>query len=78
MDFFSPRVCTNKGKMKTSQKRKAHTAFSTSAATKVALSMFLLVALATNIKLLEHQINPNATFTEQVMNPFHEVNDLYD
>ena len=40
--------------------------------------MFLLVALATNIKLLEHQINPNATFTEQVMNRFQEVNDLYD
>ena len=75
MDFFSPRVCANKGKMKTSQKRKAHTAFSTSAATKVALGLFLLVALATNIKFPEHQINPNATFTEQVMNRFHQVNE---
>ena len=40
--------------------------------------MFSLVALATNIKLPEHRINTNATFTEQVMNRFHEVNEIYD
>ena len=50
MDFVGPRVCTNKRKIKTSQKRKAHTAFGTSEATEVALGLFLLVALATNIK----------------------------
>ena len=78
MDFVGPRVCVNKGKMKNSQKRKAHTAFSTLAATKASFGLFSLVAPATNIKLPEHQVNPNATFTEQVMNRFHEVNKLYD
>ena len=77
MDFVGPRVCVNKGKMKTLQKRKAHSAFGTSLATKVALSMFLLVTLATNIKCPEHRINPNATFIEQVMNRFQEGNRLY-
>ena len=51
-------------------KPKAHTALGTSAATKVALGIFSLVSLATNIKLPEHRINLNATFTEQVMNRF--------
>ena len=63
MDFVGTRVCVNKGKIKTLQKQKAHTAFGTSAATKVALGLFLLVTLATNIKFPEHQINPNTTFT---------------
>ena len=40
--------------------------------------MFSLVALATNIKIPEHQTNTNCTFTEQVMNRFQEVNELYD
>ena len=40
--------------------------------------MFLLVALATNNKIPKHRTNPNSTFTEQVMNRFHEVNKLYD
>ena len=26
----------------------------------------------------KHRTNTNATFTEQVMNRFHEVNELYD
>ena len=60
------------------QKRKAHTIFGTSVATKVALGLFLLVSLATNIKISEHQTNPNSTFTEQVMNLFHKVNEIYD
>ena len=77
-DFVGSRVFMNKGKMKTLQKRKAHTAFGTQEATKVALGLFSLVALATNIKLSEHQINLNATFTEQVMNRLHEVKQLYD
>ena len=53
------------------QKRKAHTTFGTSAATKIALRLFLLVALAMKIKMPEHQTNPNSTFTEQVMNRFY-------
>ena len=59
-------------------KRKAHTAYGTSALTKVALGLFLLVALASTIKMPEHKLNPNATYTEQVMNRYHEVNELYD
>ena len=78
MDFVGPRVCANKGKMMISQKHKSYTAFGTLAATKVALGLFLLVALAKNIKFPEHRIKPNATFTEQVMNRFHKVNELYD
>ena len=42
------------------------------------LGLFLLFAFAYNIKIPEHQTNPNATFIEQDMNRFHEVNDLYD
>ena len=48
------------------------------APTKVAFGLFSLVTLATNTKIPEHQTNPNSTFTEQVMNQFHEVNELYD
>ena len=40
--------------------------------------MFFLVALATNIKVPEHQTNPKSIFIEQVMTRFHEVNELYD
>ena len=47
-------------------------------ATKVALGLFLLVELTTSIKIPEHQTNPNSTFTEQFMNRFYEVYDLYD
>ena len=28
--------------------------------------------------MLEHKLNPNATYTEQVMYGFHEFNELYD
>ena len=31
-----------------------------------------------NIKIPEHQTNPNSIFTEQVMNLLHEWNVLYD
>ena len=61
-----------------SQKLKAHTTFGTSAVTKVALGLFFLVALATNIKMPEHRTNSSSTFAEQVMNRFHEINELYD
>ena len=59
-------------------KRKAHTAYGTSALTKVALGLYSLVALASTIKIPEHKLNPNETYTEQVMNRFHKVNELYD
>ena len=61
-----------------SKKLKARTTFGTSAPTKVALGLFSLVALATNITIPEHQTNPNSTFTEQVMNRFHEINEFFD
>ena len=59
-------------------KHKSHTAYGTSALTKLALGLYLLVALASTIKRPEHKLNPDATYTEQVMNRFHEVNELYD
>ena len=74
MDYVGTRICMNNGKIKTLQKRKAHTTFGTSAATKVPLGLFLLVALATDIKIPEHQTHTNSTFTEKVTNRFHEVN----
>ena len=58
--------------------RKAHTTYGTAAETKVAFGVFSLFALASSITMPEHQTNPNATYTEQVMNSFHEVNELYD
>ena len=51
---------------------------STSAAAKVAFGLFSVFALDTNTRMPNHQINPDATYTEQVMNRFHEVNELYD
>ena len=37
-----------------------------------------MFALATNTRMPNHRINPDATYTEQVLNRFHEVNELYD
>ena len=34
--------------------------------------------LASNVVVTQHQSKNNATFTHQVMNRFHEVNELYD
>ena len=60
------------------KKRKAHTKYGTVAATKVAFGVFSLFALASRITMPKHRINMNAAFTEQVMNWFHEINELYD
>ena len=40
--------------------------------------LFSLIALATDVVVPQHQTEKNATFTQQVMNRFHEVNELYD
>ena len=34
--------------------------------------------LATNTRIPNHRINLDATYTKQVINRFHEVNELYD
>ena len=60
----------------TSQKRKSHVSFGTAAATKLGFGLFSLIALATNIVVPQHQTEKNATFTQQVMNRFHEVKEL--
>ena len=60
------------------QKRKAHTTYETAAATKVAFGVFSLFALSSSVKIPKNQTNANTTFTEQVMNRFHEVNGIYD
>ena len=39
--------------------------------------MFSLFVFASNITMPKHQTNPNANFTEQAMNCFHEINELY-
>ena len=64
-------------------KRKAHATFGRVAATKASLGMFSLFAFvsmasASNVTMPKHQTNPKNTFTEQAMNRFHEVNELYD
>ena len=50
----------------------------TSADKKVAFGLFAMFALATNTRMPNHRIKPDATYTEQVLNRFHEVNELYD
>ena len=37
-----------------------------------------MFALATNNRMSNHQINPDATYTDEVLNRFNEVNELYD
>ena len=61
-----------------SQKRKSHVYFGTAAATKLGFGLFLLIVVATNVVVPQHQTEKNKTFTQQVMNRFHEVNELYD
>ena len=39
--------------------------------------ILLLIALATNVVVPKHQTKKNATFTQHVMNRFHELNELY-
>ena len=60
------------------QKRKAHVSFGMAAATQLGFGMFSLIALATNVVVPQHQTEKNATFTQQVMNRLHIVNELYD
>ena len=55
----------------------AHTTYGTAEATKVAFGAFSLFALSSSVTMSKHQTNPNATYTEQVMNQFHEVNEIY-
>ena len=75
----SPRLRKQQEKDKESpQKRKAHVSFGTAAATKIGFGLFLLISLATNVVVPQHQTEKNATCTQQVMTSFHEVNDLYD
>ena len=66
--------------MEESRKRDASQAKTNgiTAATKVAFGLFSMFALATNTIMPNHRINPDATYTEQVLNIFHEVNELYD
>ena len=49
-----------------------------SAATRVAFGLFSMFALATNNIIPNHLINPDANYTEHVLNRFQEVNELYD
>ena len=75
----SPRLCKQQEKDKgTSQKRKSHVSFGTAAATKLGFGLFSIIALATNVVVPQHQTEKDATFTHNVMNRFHEVNELYD
>ena len=52
------------------QKRKAHTTYDTTVATKVAFGVFSLFSIASSVTIPKHQKNPNATYTEHVMNYF--------
>ena len=60
------------------QNRKADTTYGTVAATKVAFGVFSLFDLASTVTIPKHRINMNTTFTETVMNMFHEVKEIYD
>ena len=64
--------------MEESKKRKSHITYGSVAATKAVFGMFSLIALASNIIMPEHRTHKNLTYTKQVLNWFHEVNELYD
>ena len=64
--------------MEESKKRKARITFGSADAKTVVFGMFLLIELASNIKMPEHQTHENQTYIKQVMNRFHKVNELYD
>ena len=74
----SPRIRELQQKEEAARKRKAHVTFGTSAATRLIFGLYSLIALTSNITMPKYRTVPNATFTEQVMNRFHEVNELYD
>ena len=80
MVSIGPYVCANNRRRKRNhlKKRKAHVSFGTAAATKLGFGLFSLIALATNIVVPQHQTEKDATFTQQVMNRFYEVNELYE
>ena len=40
--------------------------------------MFFIITLETNITIPKHQTKQNTTYTDQVMNIFHELNYMYD
>ena len=71
-----PRICMNNRITKDSQKRKSHVTFGTVKDTKVVFVLFSLILLVTNITIPKHGSNPNATYTKQVVNRFHELNEL--
>ena len=60
------------------QKRKDHVSFGTAVATRLDFGVFSLIALATNVVVPQHQTEKNATFTQQVINRFYELNELYN
>ena len=64
--------------MEESKKRKDHVTFVTAAAMKVVFGLFSLIALVGNITIPEHRTHENLTYIKQVINQFHEVNELYD
>ena len=63
--------------MEESKKRKAHVTFGTVTETKLVFRLLSLIALARKITVPEHQTHKNLTYTNEVMNRFHEVNELY-
>ena len=80
MVSVGPRDCANNGRKKRihSQKRKAYISFGTVAAAKLGLGLFLLITLATNVVVPRQKTEKDTTFSQQVMNSFHEVNELYN
>jgi hypothetical protein len=65
-------------KKEEAKKRKAHVTFGTAATTKVLFGLFSLISLASNFTMPNHRKGYTPTYTESVMNRFHEVNELYD
>eukprot|EP00957_Ditylum_brightwellii_P107263 8184545-Ditylum_brightwellii.AAC.1 len=67
-----------KREAETTKRKKAHVIFGTAATTKVVFGLFLLVAMTSNLTMPKHQINKDASFSQQCMNWFHKVNKLYN
>ena len=60
------------------KKRKNYVTFVTAESTKVKFGFFSVFVFASNVTIPKHRTNLNATFIEQDINWFHEVNKLYD
>ena len=72
MVSVGPCVCANNKRIKRKHCKNANPTYH------LGFGLLSLIALATTVVVPQHQTEKEATFTQQVMNRFHEVNELYE